>query len=410
MPKLKAICPDKTNKTMKNKPSVIIAGAGGIAEALGLILAEWSPEAPRIWIGNRTLHKAERVANWIKAGCTRAVEVHAFHLPEGEAYPEEAKAVFGEGGVLADCLPGKEAPRMARLALKYGMHYINLTEHVQETGQISAMAEDAEKAFVLQAGLAPGYIDVLAHSMFHNFCTRRQVEKVDEVCMRVGALSRHAAPPSYYGFTWSPVGVATEFIEPAVVVRDFKKQLAPPLSERKLLCINGTFLEEGLTSGGAADLPDALAGKVKNLDYKTLRYPGHYAWVDQQLAAIEETGARRIEALQKRMEAAVPNVEDDLVFVYAAVQGKDRNGVLHREEKAFEIYPQLVGRHLLRAIQTTTAAPPAEIVLQLLKGEYSGVVLQSMIPPDKFLNGRIVQRVFRDRKGPVKERAAEVVA
>ncbi len=383
---------------MKNHPSIIIAGAGGIAEALGLILAEWAEEAPQLWIGNRNLGKAERVARWIKEGATGDVEVHAFHLPEGEDYPDEAKAVFREGGVLVDCLPGKEATRMARLALKYDMHYINLTEHVRETNEISALAEGAEKAFVLQAGLAPGYIDILANGMFRDFCNRHQVNKADKIEMRVGALTRHAAAPSYYAFTWSPVGVATEYVEPAIVVRDFKKKTTPPLSERRLLRIDGTILEEDLTSGGAADLPDALAGRVKDLDYKTLRYPGHYEWIGQQLASIQATGQKRIDELQKRMEAAIPFVEDDLVFLYAAVEGKDKNGLLRREEKAFKIRPQRVGRHLLRAIQTTTAAPPAEIALQLLEGRYSGVVLQSMIDPDKFLKGEIVQKVFRNRK------------
>lgn len=394
---------------MKDHPSIIIAGAGGIAEALGLILAEWSPEVPQIWIGNRTVAKAEKVAGWIKEGATREVEVHAFHLPEGEDYPEEARAIFREGGVLVDCLPGKEAPRMARLALKYDMHYINLTEHVRETDEISAMAKGAGKAFVLQAGLAPGYINILAHSMFLDFCSRYQVRKADKVEMRVGALTRHAAAPSYYGFTWSPVGVATEYLEPAVVVRNFEKKTAPPLTERRLIRINGAVLEEDLTSGGAADLPDALAGKVKDLDYKTLRYPGHYEWVSHQLSFIDGKG-RRIEELQKSMEAAIPFVEDDVVFLYAAVQGKDKNGMLRREEKAFEIYPQKVGRHLLRAIQATTAAPPAEIVLQMLKNEYSGVVLQSMVKPDSFLNGEIVQRVFRSRSEQMKEEVEEVAA
>lgn len=395
---------------MKNHPSIIIAGAGGIAEALGLILAEWSPEAPQLWIGNRTLHKAEKVANWIKEGSTRDVEVHAFHLPEGEAYPEEAKAIFREGGVLVDCLPGKEAPRMARLALKYDMHYINLTEHVRETNEVSALAEGARKAFVLQAGLAPGYIDILAHGMFKEFCVRHEVAKVDKISMRVGALTRHAAAPSFYGFTWSPVGVATEYLEPAIVVRDFEKKSVPPLSERRLLLVNGTLLEEDLTSGGAADLPDALAGRVKDLDYKTLRYPGHYEWISQQLASIKGSGLERIGELQKRMEASIPFVEDDVVFLYAAVQGRDSGGVFRREEKAFEIRPQWVGKKLLRAIQTTTAAPPAEIVLQLLKDEYSGVVLQSMVSPDKFLNGKIVRRVFREQKEQRPEKVEELAA
>ncbi|MDI1305570.1 MAG: saccharopine dehydrogenase, partial [bacterium] len=90
-------------------------------------------------------------------------------------------------------------------------------------------------------------------------------------------MIKHAVAPHYYGFTWSPVGVATEYLEDTIVIRNSIKTTLPSLSERKTVIIDGITYEEDLTSGGAADLPDALSGKVGSLDYKTLRYPGHYA-------------------------------------------------------------------------------------------------------------------------------------
>ena len=55
-----------------HKPhTIIIAGAGGIAQAAGLILAEWSEVVPSIFIGNRTLTKAKQVAKWIEDGTTK---------------------------------------------------------------------------------------------------------------------------------------------------------------------------------------------------------------------------------------------------------------------------------------------------------------------------------------------------
>ncbi len=75
-------------------------------------------------------------------------------------------------------------------------------------------------------------------------------------------------------------------------------------------------MKRTLTSGGAADLPAALEGKVRNLDYKTLRYPGHYAWVEKTLAETPE-GGDRIAHLERRMLESVPFAEDDLVVIYA---------------------------------------------------------------------------------------------
>lgn len=379
---------------MKKKPTVIIAGAGGIAEALALILAEWAPNPLKIRMGNRTLAKAEKVVKWVEDGTTLKTDIKAFHLPEEAPYSTEMNEILAEGSILLDCLPGSQAPRMARLALAHQMHYVNLTEYVRETEEIMSLARDADQAFVLQTGLAPGFINVLAHGLFQAFCHRHGVEEVDQVLMRVGALTEHAAPPAYYGFTWSPVGVATEYLKPAIVVRNHEKISVPSLSERMLIRINGIAYEEDLTSGGAADLPDALGRKVKTLDYKTLRYPGHYGWIDGQLDEIRNK-KDRIPILQAQMEAHIPHLEDDLVVVLAAVQGKDRNGVLRREEKVYRIYPQYIGGHLLRAIQTTTAGPMAEMALMLLgEHDYRGVVLQSMIDAEEFLSGQIIKNIY----------------
>ena len=377
---------------MNEHVNIIIAGAGGIAEAAGLILAERSKVSPTIYIGNRTLSKAQEVAQWIEKGTTRAKAVNTFELNPNEL-SGEAKAIFKAGDILLDCLPGSLAPQMALHARTYHLHYANLTEYVDETNQILALARDAKTGFVLQTGLAPGYINILAHKMFRDFCDDFKVDQVDYLGMKVGALTHHAVPPHYYGFTWSPVGVATEYVKEAMVLRNFKKTTLPSLSQRAHLLINGVLYEDDLTSGGSADLPSALAGRVRALDYKTLRHPGHYEWVSNQLNSI--SGEEDIiPALQHVMEEEIPHVEDDQIVLYVAVEGKDATGVLRRREVSNQLFPQLVGRHLLRAIQTTTAAPLIQAAQLLLESNLKGVVLQSQISPDTFLNGDFVKSVY----------------
>jgi saccharopine dehydrogenase-like NADP-dependent oxidoreductase len=377
---------------MNKHYNIIIAGAGGIAEAAGLLLMEWSAVPPTVFIGNRTLSKALKVARWIEEGTTKPCSVKAFHLPE-EDLTEEMKEILGQGDVLLDCLPGSLAPKIAKLAKDFHLHYANLTEYVAETTQIMALANDATTGFVLQTGLAPGYINILANLLFQQFCSDFEVDKVDKLAFKVGALTDHAVAPHYYGFTWSPVGVATEYLQDTLVLRDFKKTRLPSLSERAVIIIDGITYEEDLTSGGAADLPDALAKKVGFLDYKTLRYPGHYAWVEEQLTHLGNT-RDPIAALQHKMEALIPHIEDDKIILYSAVEGKDIEGTLYRREIAKEIQPQTVGRHQLRAIQITTAVCLLQSAQLLVESSFSGVVLQSQIDPKRFLNGNFIVPVF----------------
>ena len=377
---------------MKNHYNIVIAGAGGIAEAAGLILMEWSEVAPALFIGNRTLAKAQKVAKWIENGTTKPCTVKSFHLPEN-GITDEMKEIFKQCDLLLDCLPGSQAPKMAQFAKDFQMHYANLTEYVEETNEIMALAKDAKTGFVLQSGLAPGYIDLLANKLFQQFCKDFEVDKVDKLEFKVGALTNHAVAPHYYGFSWSPVGVATEYIKEAVALRDFKKTNLPALSERATIIIDGIAYEEDLTSGGAADLPDALAGKVRSLDYKTLRHPGHYAWVQEQLAQLGNN-MDIIKNLQQKMEAIIPHIEDDQIVLYAAVEGKDAQGILRRREISKRIHPQKVGKYQLRAIQTTTAAPLVQAAQLLLENSLGGVILQSQIDPVKFLNGNYIVPVY----------------
>ncbi len=377
---------------MKTHHTIILAGAGGIAEAVALILAEWSTVTPTIFIGNRTLSKAQDLVQWVTAGTTRDCSIKAFHLLE-DGITEEMKNVFKQGDILLDCLPGTQAPKMAGFAKEYGMHYANLTEYVAETDQIKELAKEASTGFVLQTGLAPGYIDVLANHLFMEFCKEFRVPKVDSLEFKVGALTKNAVAPHFYGFTWSPVGVATEYIKEAEVIRNYKKTNRPSLSERASIIINGITYEADLTSGGAADLPDALSGKVASMDYKTLRFPGHYAWVEEQIKSLSNTDAP-IAALQRIMEIQIPHVEEDQIILYAAVQGKDAGGTLRRQEMAKQILPQKVGKHTLRAIQTTTAVPLIQAAQLLLESNLKGVVLQSTIDPSSFLNGNFIVPVY----------------
>ena len=379
--------------TMKTHYNIIIAGAGGIAQAAGLILAEWSTVTPTIYIGNRTLSKANKVAHWIMKGTTKPCKVIGFHL-DPLHISDAVKIIFKNGDALLDCLPGSLAPTMAKLATHNNLHYANLTEYVAETNQIIDLAKHAKTGFVLQTGLAPGYIDVLAHFMFQEFCKHYQMNQADKLELKVGALTNHAIAPHFYGFTWSPVGVATEYVKDCIVIRDFKKTSLPALSERSRIIINGITYEDDLTSGGAADLPDALSGKVRHLDYKTLRHPGHYGWVENQLTGLKKNSKDSISGLQDIMLDNIPHVEDDQIVIYTAVEGKDSKGILRRVEIAKHIKPLQIGKHTLRAIQTTTAAPLVQAIQWLLETKPKGVILQSQLNAKIFLNGAFITRVY----------------
>jgi saccharopine dehydrogenase-like NADP-dependent oxidoreductase len=301
------------------------------------------------------------------------------------------------GDILLDCLPGGQAPRMARFAREHDLHYVNLTEYIKETNEIVEIAKGAETGFILQAGLAPGFVNILAHHLFNEFCNKHQVDKVEKILMRVGALTEHSRSPHFYGFTWSPVGVATEYVKDTVVVRNYEKMNLPALSDREKLIIDGDLYEADLTSGGAADMPDSFEKRARFLDYKTIRYPGHYDWVSEIMKSQHDLD-KKIEVLQTAMLKTIPAVEEDLIIIYVSVVGKDKYDRLRAIERSYKILPKSLGGQKMRAIQATTAAPMAECARMLLTGEYRGPVFQSQINPDSFMKGPFVDFVYGSAK------------
>ncbi|HVT18022.1 MAG TPA: hypothetical protein VHQ90_17830 [Thermoanaerobaculia bacterium] len=94
------------------------------------------------------------------------------------------------------------------------------------------------------------------------------------------------------------------------------------------------------------------------------------------------------------MKETVPFVEDDVVIIYAAVEGPAADGSLRRLEEARLIRPCRVGARRLKAIQATTAAALAESARLLLMGAHRGVCLQSQIDPATFLRGPFIGAVY----------------
>jgi saccharopine dehydrogenase-like NADP-dependent oxidoreductase len=372
---------------------VFIAGSGGIGEAAGLLLREWGQLDIEIYLGDADRERLARAMEFVSAGRSTA-PVHSVRMDRSGAVGPDMKAALEDCSVLLDCLPGRIAPQMARYAREFGLHYANLTEYVAETDEIIAIAEGADTGFLLQTGLAPGFVNVLAMQLYDRFRSLYGAEPSERIAMKVGALTAHAHQPHFYGFTWSPIGVATEYVKASRVIRDFEIAERPALSDRETIVIGGRTYEADLTSGGAADLPDHFSGRVRSLDYKTLRYPGHYAWVESLKAAIGEA-ENLAEKLQAEMQRAVPSVENDLVVVHASAEGMDTAGELRMIEKAYYVEPVDVAGQKLRAIQSATAAPLCEAAMMLFTGDHRGVVLQSAVPPEPFLEGEYVSRVFK---------------
>ena len=111
-------------------------------------------------------------------------------------------------------LPFDMVAGIAELANELGVHYFDVTEDVETTEQVRAIASRAKVALVPQCGLAPGYIAIAAYEV------ARQFTEIHELFMRVGALPQYPTNALHYNVTWSTAGVVNEYCEPCNVMLD----------------------------------------------------------------------------------------------------------------------------------------------------------------------------------------------
>src|SRR5436305_10243182 len=132
---------------MSQRYKIVIAGAGGMGSATALLIRELGDFDADLYLGDANLARAKSAAAWVREGSARPGVVEAFALPAKGSSPEFERLLDG-AAILLDCLPGSEAPRLARLARQHRLHYANLTEHVRETTEVEAIAAGSAQGFL----------------------------------------------------------------------------------------------------------------------------------------------------------------------------------------------------------------------------------------------------------------------
>lgn len=268
------------------------------------------------------------------------------------------RAMTGKAAVLS-ALPYYLNVGVAEAALAAGVHYLDLTEDVATTRSVRAMAEGAERAFIPQCGLAPGFISIAAHDLSRRFDALR------DVFMRVGALPIYPTNELKYNLTWSTDGLINEYCNPCEAIHEGELIDVLPLQGLEHFSLDGIAYEAFNTSGGLGTLCDTLKGRVHTLNYKTVRYPGHrdlVKFLAQGLRLSERRGL-----FKDVLENAVPMTTQDVVLVFVTVSGI-REGRLTQETFAKKVYHAEMDGRSWSAIQVTTSAGICAMLDLLMAG------------------------------------------
>lgn len=277
---------------------------------------------------------------------------------------------------------------IAAACAQAGVSYFDLTEDVGTTHFIRELAAKSPRVtFMPQCGLAPGAINIVGGSLASSLDQVRLCE------MRVGALPGDASNQMKYYLSWSTAGLINEYCQVGEALFGGKHVTTMPLDGMERITIDGTEYEAFNTSGGVATMCETFAGKVQELNYKTMRYPGHRDLMKFLLHDLNL--APRQELVTQIFDQEVPLTENDVVVFYVNVIGRDAAGGLKQRSFIKKLHGGVIHGRKLNAIQLTTAAGIVGVLELFAKKKLGpGFVKQESVSLKDFLGTRWGGRVY----------------
>lgn len=210
------------------------------------------------------------------------------------------KLMRGHDAVL-NALPYYFNYPVAKAAVATGLHCADLggnTEIVHKQKTLHAAARKARVSVIPDCGLAPGMVNIIAAEGI------RRVGDAESVKIFVGGLPQKPEPPLNYQIVYSLEGALDYYTTPSWVLREGRPERVDALSELEEVQFPGPVgtLEAFHTGGGISTMPWAYRGKVRTMEYKTLRYPGHVAI----MRPIREMGLLGLDPVVVKGTAVVP--------------------------------------------------------------------------------------------------------
>lgn len=274
--------------------------------------------------------------------------------------PESLRSVMAGVDVCLNALPYYFNLEVTRLALEAGLHYADLggnTAIVFDQLKLDDTAKANNVTAIPDCGLAPGMVNILAETGI------KKLDEAERVRIYVGGLPQDPQPPLNYQIVYSLHGVLDYYTTPSWVLRDGEPHQVEALSEVERVDFPAPVgeLEAFHTAGGLSTMAWTYQGKLRNMEYKTLRYPGHA----DTMRAIRGLGLLELTPVNVRGQDVVPREAfiasaeprlkrpegRDLVALRVVVEGK-KNG--QPATVGWELIDYYDEAHHISAMERTT--------------------------------------------------------
>ncbi len=359
---------------------ILVLGAGRMGHGAVFDLAYNASEVEAVTVADVDFAKAQTVVVNVKSAKVSAIQLDVSDY-------EKCAAVMRGHDAAISCVNYWYNVELTKAAIETKTNFCDLGGNnyvVDEQLALDAEAEKANINIIPDCGLAPGMVSILAMHGANYF------DETEEIHIRVGGLPQNPKPPLNYQLVFSVEGLINEYVETAHVIRDGEIKEVESMTELESLEFEGfSALEAFQTSGGTSTLPKTFLGKIKELDYKTIRYAGHCekfkTMIDLGLCSSEEILADYVKlnprkVLGELLQKHLPADEPDYVLIRLEFIGT-KDG--ERKTLRYDIVDKFDETTNLSAMMRTTAFPASIIAQMMARGD---VKMRGATPQEKAID------------------------
>jgi lysine 6-dehydrogenase len=364
---------------------ILVLGAGRMGLGAAYDLAHNS-DTEAITVADIDLERARAVVDTVKSAKLVPAQIDVTNERE------VIDLMRGHDAAIS-CVVYHHNLQLARAAIEARVNFCDLGGNNSVVDAELALDAEARAAginIIPDCGLAPGMVSVLAAHGAARFA------ELEEIHIRVGGLPQHPKPPLDYQIVFSVEGLINEYVERARVIRDGVIIELDSMTELERLEFPAPFgqMEAFQTSGGTSTLPESFTGRVRELDYKTIRYPGHCekfkTMIDLGLASSEAIEVDGLHVSPRRVMGEMllrhlPADEPDAVLIRLEFRGLMEGKPQTLRYDIIDYFDERTG---MSAMMRTTAFPASIIAQMMARGEtlIKGATPQERsIPPEAFV-------------------------
>lgn len=294
---------------------------------------------------------------------------------------------------------------LTKLCISTKSHFFDLggnPDIVRSQQNLNLQAKEAGITVIPDLGLAPGMANVLAAHIMQKF------DKLDECHIRVGGLPQPEFKKSILNYqqVFSIRGLTNEYLEDAIVIRDGKILKVKSMTEVEEIKFREPYghLEAFQTAGGTSSLPELYEGKIPDLTYKTIRYPGHAQFIQflieyDLLSSDNNENLNNInprEVVEYYLQKHLPKGDPDAVLMRIRVCGTlaGKNSMV-----VYDMIDTYDPKTKFTAMARTTAYPISiigQMVANGVIGEKGVLTSETSVPGDRFLNELSIRKIKID--------------